>query len=1202
MATSLWHSYFLQTLKPVIYSKLAKPQRFYVFLFLTYQYSIMAETNFQFLEEEFSNFYDRAVKAEQLVVTDPRTSLLYSRMALEEAINWMYANDAELEKPYDESLNSLMMNHEFQTQFNNKLYNELHIIRKAGNLAAHNKYVNDMDSHKSIESLFYFAKWFIKSYAQEPVGTIGIYNFDYIPRTGASILSRKQIEELQKTLDRELDSHQEQLKTKEAERLKLAEENELFQKQIELLQAQIEANKSEANNQDEVQHPRNEAETRKDVALREAGWDLTGVNDKEYKVSFMPKSTNNSETGYVDYVLWDDDGLPLALVEAKKTLESVTKGENQAQLYAYALEKMHGRRPVMYYSNGYEIYLWDDQFYKQSRPVHGFYTKAELQTLMFRRSNRKDIRTEPIDTDISGRFYQMRSIKSIAEHYAGNDKSNGKLIGTNRGALLVLATGTGKTRTSIAFSKLMLECNWAKRILFLADRISLVEQAKRNFVKFLPQHTSVNLLEEKDNPDARIAFSTYKTMMGLIDGSRVEEGRFYGVGHFDLVIVDEAHRSIYKKYQAIFQYFDALFLGLTATPKHNIDKNTYHIFGLPDKSPTDAYTYEEAVENEHLVPYRSIALPTKFLREGIRYSELSEEEKEEFEDEILDGEEATGNEWISSNELNSWLFNKPTAIETLRYVLEYGIRKRGGDELGKTIIFAKNKKHAHFLKEMFLELDKEQFGNDYVKVIAHSEPKSKEFINRFCDEEKDRLPQIVISIDMMDTGIDAPSCVNLVFYKPVKSYTKFWQMIGRGTRLRPDLFGIGKDKTHFLIFDLCQNFEFFDENPEGIENSSQKSLTEVLFSLRLRLAEYLKSDQFKDNQSLHNFRIDLLDGLYGEISSLDVNRFDVKMKLEVVHEFGNKNRELWNHLSKKECKRIEDELAPLVKPKKGDTDLARYYDKLLYDLISKRLETPNNEAFISCFVIPISKVASTSKKLLKKTTIPAVQSKEALIKMPLEESFWKEEGIAHLEKLRKGVRELVKYIDPIDQRYVTTDFQDAILEDKVVVRDMVTEPVKDYISPFQNNIHRLEQLIRENENHITIARIRKGEPITQEELSALESILFNREVTKEAIGNELGTQFNLIQFIISLMGLSAEKVDAAFAKFINDYKLNAIQIQFLDTVKLFLTKNGKIDPSKLYDSPFKNYHNMGIDGVFNEHQADAIFKIVEEFNNRQIEA
>ncbi|MBR9845296.1 MAG: DEAD/DEAH box helicase family protein [Algicola sp.] len=1156
-------------------------------------------SNFQFLKNEFATFHDRAVKAELLVITDPRTSLVYSRMALEEAINWMYANDEDLEQQYNTTLHNLLVQPEFKEQFNHKLYNELFIIKNAGNLAAHNKPVNDIDSHKAIEALFYFGKWFIKSYAKEPVSDIGIFDFDYIPKEGGSALSRKQIKQLQEQLDRELDTHQEQLKTKEAERQQLADENELFKKQIEALQAQIEANKVEANVEDEVNHPRNEAETRKyliDVALREAGWDLKGINDKEYKVQYMPKSTNVSETGYVDYVLWDDDGLPLALVEAKRTLESASKGENQAQLYADSLEKMHGRRPVMYYSNGYEIFLWDDQFYKQSRRVHGFYTKAELQTAMFRRTHRMDIRTAPIDTEISGRSYQMRAIKSIAEHFAGNDKSDGKLIGTNRGALLVLATGTGKTRTSIAFSKLMLECNWAKRILFLADRTSLVDQAKRNFVKHLPEHTSVNLLEEKDNPDARFAFSTYQTMMGLIDRSRDEESRFYGVGHFDLIIIDEAHRSIYKKYQAIFQYFDALFLGLTATPKNSIDKNTYHIFGLADKSPTDAYTFQEAVDNKHLSPYHTIEIPTKFLREGIKYDELSDEEKEEFEEEILDGEEATGNEWISSSELNSWLFNKPTAIETLRYVLEHGIKKRGGDELGKTIIFAKNQKHARFLKDTFLELDKEQFGNDYVKVITHNEPKAKEFINRFCDEEKDRLPQIAISVDMMDTGIDAPSCVNLVFYKPVKSYSKFWQMIGRGSRLRPDLFGAGQDKTHFLIFDLCGNFEFFNENPEGIETSSQKSLTEILFGLRLRLAEYLKSNQFIDDDALQSFRTELLNGLHKDIATLDLERFDVKMKLEIVHEFGNDNREIWNHLSKRDVKRIEDELAPLVKPQKGDTDLARYYDKLLFTLITKRLETPNSEEYINSFMVPITKVVGTSKKLLKKTTIPAVKSKETLIKLPLEEDFWKVEGIVHLEKLRKGVRELVKYIDPEDQRYVTTDFADYIIEDKIKTNRFSDTETPEYTSPFQNNIHRLEQLIRENENHITVARIRKGETITKKELQVLEDILFKGGIDKEAIEKELGSQFSLVKFIISLMGLSPEKVDAAFAKFTNDYQLNAVQIQFLDTIKKFLTTNGKIEPSKLYDAPFKNYHSMGIDGVFTEQQADMIFKIVENFN------
>ncbi len=1157
-------------------------------------------SNFQFLENAFPAFYQRAAKAEELVMADPRTSLIYSRMALEEGINWMYAHERALEMPYDTSLNSLMIDQSFKEQFNHKLYADLHLIRKAGNLATHNRRVTDIDSHQAIDALYYFAKWLAKSYAADGFEDPGLFDFERIPKEGAGVLNQKRLQALQDKLDRELEAHRAELVKKDEVRQELAAINALYKQQKEALQAEIEANKALANAQDEAQHPRNEAETRKyliDVNLREAGWDLAGANDKEYKVGYMPPSTNKSETGYVDYVLWDDDGLPLALVEAKRTIESATKGENQAQLYADALEKMHGRRPVMYYSNGYENYLWDDQFYKQSRKVHGFYTKAELQTLMFRRAHRKDIRTAPIDTDIAGRLYQMRSIKSIAAHFAGDDQRTGKLIGTHRGALLVLATGTGKTRTAIALSKLMLECNWAKRILFLADRISLVEQAKGNFVKLMPEHASVNLLEDKDNPEARLAFSTYTTMMGLVDSSRSRDGRFYGVGHFDLIIVDEAHRSIYNKYNAIFDYFDALFLGLTATPTDRIDRNTYAVFGLPDKSPTDAYPFDEAVANNHLRPYHSIEVPTKFLREGIRYDELSDEEKEEFEKEILDGGEASGNEWIASAELNEWLFNKDTAIKSLRYVLAHGIKKRGGEELGKTIIFAKNQKHAHFLKAMFMELDKERYGNDYVKVITHSEPKAHEMIRRFCDEEKERLPQIAISVDMMDTGIDAPSCVNLVFYKPVKSFTKFWQMIGRGSRLRPDLFGAGMDKTHFLIFDLCGNFEFFGENPKGIESSSQKSLTEILFAMRLQLAGCLRSEQFADKAELQDFRKELLDGLQTETAGLDHERFDVKMKLETVHEFSHAHRDAWDNLSKRDIRKLEEEIAPLVKPKKGDTDLARFYDRLLYGLIIKRLETPNTEEYVTGFIANISKVARTSQKLLKKTSIPAVKAMEALIKLPTEKDFWQIDGIAHLEKLRKGVRDLVKYIDPEDQRYVTTDFQDHIDESKIVVTTPgVNEPVSIYDSPFQNNRHRLERLIRENENHVTIARIKKGKAITSAELEALENMLFSGAIERGALETEIGSSIDLVSLIISLVGLDPEKVDAAFAKFINSHHLNPVQIQFLDTIKKFMTINGKFDPAKLYDSPFKNFHSMGVDGVFNSAQADKIIEIVRDFN------
>src|SRR5690554_2783990 len=848
-------------------------------------------TNFHFLAKEFTIFYERAVKAEQLVITDPRTSLIYSRMALEEAVNWMYTNDRELVMPYESSLNSLLTQLKFQSIFNHIIYSDLHLIRKVGNLAAHNRSVNDIDSHKAIESLFRFAKWFCKSYSQDEWQDPGIFDFNVLPKKGASALTKRQINELQESLDNQLRSHKEELKEKEAERQKLVEENELYKKRIENLQAQFEYNKEAANVIDDTHRPISEQETRKyliDVNLREAGWDLAGANDKEYQVQYMPKSTNKSETGYVDYVLWDDDGRPLALVEAKRSIESATKGENQAQLYADSLEKMFGRRPVMYYSNGYETFLWDDKFYKQSRKVHGFYTKAELQTLMFRRTHRKDIRTAPIDPEIAGRHYQMRSIKSIAEHFAGTDARTGKLIGTNRGALLVLATGTGKTRTAISFSKLMLECNWAKRILFLADRISLVEQAKRNFVKFLPQHASVNLLEEKDNPDARIAFSTYKTMMGLIDRNRDDQGRFYGVGHFDLIIIDEAHRSIYKKYQAIFDYFDALLVGLTATPKDDVDKNTYDIFGLENNVPTYAYELEEAVRDGYLVPYNNVETKIKFLEEGIHYDELSDEEKEQYEETFIDEEEFP--EFISGDKLNTWLFNDDTIDKVLAFLMEKGIKVEGGDKLGKTIIFAKNHNHALRIVERF-DAQYPAYKGQYAQVIDNQVNYAQDLIDKFS--AKDKMPQIAVSVDMLDTGIDIPEVVNLVFFKKVRSKTKFWQMIGRGTRLCPELFGPGLDKENFLIFDFCGNFEFFRVHPKGIEAKPPTGLTEKIFNTKLDLIKELQHLDYQEEKYV-NYRNKLITDLVGDINALNRGNFAVKQHLHYVEKYSDKKQ--WDKL------------------------------------------------------------------------------------------------------------------------------------------------------------------------------------------------------------------------------------------------------------------------------------------------------------------
>jgi type I restriction enzyme R subunit len=528
---------------------------------------------------------------------------------------------------------------------------------------------------------------------------------------------------------------------------------------------------------------------------------------------------------------------------------------------------------------------------------------------------------------------------------------------------------------------------------------------------------------------------------------------------------------VYNRYKHIFKYFDGIRVGLTATPKSETDKDTYGLFNMQPGNPTYAYELEQAVNDRFLVPPKGIYVPLKFQRQGIKYAELSDEDKLAYEEQFTDPLTGEYPDEIEATALNKWLFNTDTVDKVIAHFMEFGIKVEGGDKLAKTMIFARSHKHAKFIEDRF-NIQYPAYKGDFLKVIDYQEEYKYDLLNKFKDKQK--MPQIAVSVDMLDTGIDVPEVCNLVFFKPVRSSTKFWQMIGRGSRLRPNLFGEDQDKKNFLIFDLYGNFEFFRENPNGIETGSQKSLIEIVFGLKLQLALYLKEDNFKNDKELQEHSERLLDELHNSIIELNKERFDVKMKIETVMNFSN--REVWNHLDKKECKTILDVLAPLVRPSKADSDTARFYDKMIYMLMIKRIETPDTEEFLATLNTPITKVAIISKKLLKKTTIPEIKHNEEIVKLPLNEDFWKNNGLNHLEKIRAGIRELVKYLDPVDQRYVTTNFEDAILESEIITSAFGEEKPESYANPFANNTHRLEEIIRENKNNITIARIQNGEP------------------------------------------------------------------------------------------------------------------------------
>ena len=705
---------------------------------------------------------------------------------------------------------------------------------------------------------------------------------------------------------------------------------------------------------------------------------------------------------------------------------------------------MCDQRPIIFYTNGFETYIWDDTFYTD-REVQGFYTQNELQLLVDRRTLREDLRSFKVNKDISGRPYQIEAIKRVAENMVVDGK-DGSLRGAKRESLLVMATGSGKTRTAAGIVDMLTKCNWAKRVLFLADRNALVSQAKNAFKEYLENLSSIDLTKEKEDSSTRLVFSTYPTIINKIDKVKSGDQRFYGVGHFDLIIIDEAHRSVYNKYRAIFDYFDAMIIGLTATPQKEIDRNTYSLFGIEDDNPTFAYELNTAVEDGWLVPPRSISVPLKFQREGIKYADLSDKEKQEYEDKFGDPSSDDAPEEIGSAALNKWLFNADTVDKVLEHLMNDGIKVSGGDKLGKTIIFAKNHAHAVFIEKRFNH-NYPEYGGKFLRVIDNYETKAQDLLEKFTDTFVEQDPQIAVSVDMMDTGVDAPRVVNLVFFKMVRSRSKFWQMIGRGTRLCPNLFGPGEDKKEFMIFDYCQNFEFFDENPDGISANRTKPLLQQIFEAKLKITQLI-SNLIEKTPDEVQLRDSYLNELHKTIQNLDENRFVVRKELRYVKEYSNKSK--WQNLSKSDIQEINTHLSYLQPAKKDDDELARRFDMLV---LVYQILLLSGSGDTSKYM---SKIFRTAVSLQKKDNIPQVALQLPLLKEVQTDHYWETINIKKLDDLRVALRDLIKYLETERQEPIYTNFQDDLDYDGIVVREPVTQA---YVS-LQSYKDRVESYIR----------------------------------------------------------------------------------------------------------------------------------------------
>ena len=1104
-------------------------------------------SNFSFIPSHWANIAQTPTEAEQHVYGAPLYAAMLCRKSLEEWVRWMYEHDSDLTLPYDTSLSSLIHEQCFKNVVAPMQFNHINLIRKLGNTAVHtNAKIKPQEALYALQLLHGFIGWITMVYGEEKPLTKP-FDESLIPKEAGKDKTKEELQKLEKSFH----DQQSELKKLQAE---LASIKALKEQNIAFIPPPIDPN---------------EDLTRKiyiDTLLREAGWDPFGVNVPEYPVkNCMPQASGSNGDGKVDYVLWGDDGKPVAVVEAKRTSRDPRVGQHQAKCYADCLQKEFGQRPVIFYSNGFQTWMWDDLNYAP-REVFGFYSKDELQTLIQRRIFKKELATQTINNTITDRYYQHEAIRKVSEALEKN----------HREGLLVMATGTGKTRVSAALIDFLSKANWVKRVLFLADRNALIHQAKTNLNDYLPHLPSVDLTREKEDESCRIVFSTYQTMINMIDGEADGDNRFYGVGHFDLIIFDEIHRSVYNRYKAIFKYFDGIRIGLTATPKSEADRDTYALFNMEPNNPTYAYELDQAVKDKYLVPPKAMSVPIKFQRSGIKYAELGEEEKLKYEEQFTDP--ITGNfpDEIDAAALNTWLFNNDTVDKVLGHLMQHGIKVEGGDKLAKTMIFARSHKHAKFIEERFNK-QYPQYKGEFLKVIDYHEEYKYDLLNKF--KVKNKMPQIAVSVDMLDTGIDVPEVCNLVFFKPIRSSAKFWQMIGRGTRLCKDLFAFGEDKKEFIIFDFCENFEFFNNKPKGFEGSSGKSISQRLFEIRLRLSFVLQNSE---ESELKTYGLELMEGLILQTQSLNTESFIVRQHWKTVEKYKDPNA--WNALSDLDVKELFDHIAPLMSETDQD-EMAKRFDVLMLDIQLAILNGEKKQAGL------IQKVVNTAGKLSKKASIPSVAKKMDFIRDAQDKTFWEAGDIPAIEQLRIELRDLIKFLDfeetPIYFTAFTDEFEGNVIEYPLVYGFNDLDTYK----------RKVEAYLKQHIDHLTIIKIKNNIRITQEELTELEKILFEQgELGTKAEFEKAFGQQPIGKFIRSIVGLDTNAAKQAFGELLSGKILNSNQIRFIDLIINYFSVKGIVEPDQLFEPPFTDIADGGIMGVFDQEISSQIIDLIEEIN------
>jgi type I restriction enzyme R subunit len=1116
---------------------------------------IMQSVNFEFIRQYQPEIADLGGFAEYHLYADPSSSLVKLRTLAEQAVKSIYFQE-RLPKLYRPQLIDLINDASFQEVANKTLIHNLNYLRIQGNGPAHGE---EGDTRTAAIAMGVAQK--IAAYLAVRYHGLGK---DDIPSFHEPVNVQQQTETLKKDNQR----YQKQLQDQSDALDALVAEVEQLRAKTSYQESSEADRQSAATASQQASDALqwNEAQTRKlmiDTLLAKAGWDVNNPNQValEWPVDHQPTTSGK---GKADYVLWDDNNKPLAVIEAKKASVTLSQGREQARYYADGLEKMYGQRPIIFYTNGYEIGLWDDVHYNSARTVYGFYCKESLKYRFYQRQHRHP-QPEQLNPDvaIAGRRYQIEAIKSVIAKFQQQ----------RRKSLIVQATGTGKTRVAIAICELLLRSGWGKRVLFLCDRNELRKQAADAFKSFLPSEARCVIGQTQQvDTNARIYVSTYPAMM-----NRFEQ---FDIGFFDLIIADESHRSIYNKYRDLFIYFDALHLGLTATPVKFISRNTYALFGCENQDPTFEFGLEQAINNvpAYLVPFKVKDLTTNFLREGIKWDNLTEEQREQLQEQDDNAESYD----YAGKDIGKAVFNKDTDRIILQNLMEKGIKDDTGGLVGKSIIFARSQHHAELLQETFKELYP-QHGEAVCKVIHNKVPRVEALIDEFKEPRNNF--RIAISVDMLDTGIDVPEVVNLVFAKPVKSWVKFWQMIGRGTRLCENLFGPGQHKTEFLIFDHYANFKYFEEEYEEAEIGDSKSVLHHLFDARLQLTQTAVA---QNNRVAFDLAIELIKQ---DINDLPENSIQVRNALKQVHEMQQEGvLEAFAPATQQQLSKV---LAPLMSNRKISDKDAIKLDRLIAEMQDCLLKKA------ACFQDKQMELLSRVDRLA--ITIKAVRAKDALIAAIQKQAWWQDVDCAKLENLRLELRGIMKYQQGggpgsnIKQIDVVED-KEKIEEYDVKINLKGTEAIA-----YRFKIKTiLDDLL---DSSITLQKIHNGQPVTDIELQQLSSLVLTQNpgvdlnTLKEFFPDSAG-QLHLA--IRALIGLDPAKVEANFTDFLHQHEnLTAIQVRFLNLLKSYIANNGFITIEKLYAAPFSTLHAEGIDGIFKIEQADELFALLKPFMHSQ---